>query len=61
MSLMDILDEVEGKALYGLIGKKMYKSLKTHLLKNMVRGPWLIIMDSRLKIRDKAILGRFSE
>jgi len=48
--LMDILEEVEGKAIIWALWQKVVQIIKKALLKNMVRGPWLIIMDSRPKI-----------
>ena len=53
--LMDILDEVEGKAIIWVHWQKDVQIIKKLLLKNMVRGPWLIIMDSRPKINGTRI------
>ena len=41
---MDVLEEVKGKLLFGLIGNRRLKNHRLKLRKSMVRVPWLIIM-----------------
>ena len=60
MSLMDVLDEVEGKAIIWAHWQADIKNIREEISKeSMVRVPWLIIMGSRLKTKDRRIVMLF--
>ena len=58
--LMDVLDEIEGKAIIWGHWQKDIQNIVDEIEKNMVRGPWLVIMDSHHKKKDKITYVNFS-
>ena len=58
--LMEVLDEIEGKAIIWGHWQKDIQNIVNEIEKIHGRGPWLVIMDSRHRMKGKIIYVDFS-